>query len=75
MTTFIRYSIGTKFKSGGKNPRECTVIDIYRTYNSENELVKLNYVAVHDFLGQKVTDREVCQSTIDRGLISQGEIK
>lgn len=71
----IRYNIGTKFKSGGKCARECEVIDIYKTYDSKGELVKVRYVAVHTFLGQQVTDYDVCQTTIDRGLISKGESK
>ena len=64
--------IGTKFiKQRGKvkNDRIETVTDILKTYNSAGELVKTRYVAEHDFLGQKVTDRDVLGVTIQRGLI------
>lgn len=62
--------IGTKFNSGGKAPRECTVVDVYKTYNSRNELVKTTYVATHEFLGQTVTNYDVPRAMIQRGLIS-----
>jgi hypothetical protein len=65
----MEYSIGTKFMTNGKYPKECTVTDIYKTYNSKNELVKTRYVATHEFLGQIVTDYDVVQPTIGRGLI------
>lgn len=47
----------------------CTIVDIYKTYNSAGELVKLRYVASHDFLGQKVVDYDVVDTTIARNLI------
>ena len=65
------YPIETKFKTQGKFPVECTVIDIHKTYNKQNELVKTRYVATHKFLGQTVTDYDVVQPTIGRGLIGE----
>jgi len=66
-------AIGTQFiKQRGKltnKERVETVTDILKTYNSVGELVKTRYVAEHDFLGQKVTDRDVCLITIVKGLI------
>ena len=65
--------IGTKFiKQRGKvkNDRIETVTDILKTYNLAGELVKTRYVATHDFLGQTVTDSDVCLVTIVKGLIS-----
>lgn len=67
----IDYPIGTKFKTGGKAPRLCTVTDILKTYNSAGELVKTRYVAVHEFCGQQVADADVCAVTIARGLIGE----
>lgn len=67
-----RFPIGTKFKTAGKHPRLCTVIDILKTYNSMGDLVSIRYVATHDFSGQMVTDRDVVDATIARGLI-QGD--
>lgn len=46
----------------------CTVVDIYKTYNGANELVKIRYVATHEFMGQTITDYDVIETTIARGL-------
>jgi hypothetical protein len=64
-----RYPIGTQYRTRGKAPRLCTVTDIYRTFNSAGELVRLRYVATHDFCGQTLTEIDVVQTTIDMGLI------
>lgn len=74
MTTEPRFKIGTTFKTGGKHPRLCTVIDIHRTYSAlTGELVKLRYVSTHEFLGQQVHAYDVVDTTIARGLVSQPE--
>ena len=65
----MEYAIGTKFKSRGKSPRLCTVIDILKTYNSKSELVKTRYVATQEFMGQVVTDYDLPAATIAMGLI------
>jgi hypothetical protein len=65
----MEYPIGTTFMTGGKFPRECNVIDVFKTYNKQNELVKTQYCATHIFLGQIVTDCNVPAATIARGLI------
>lgn len=67
----MTYAIGTQYKTRGKQPRLCTVVDILRTYNSANELVKTRYVAQHEFMGQVVTDRDVCATTIAMGLVGE----
>jgi hypothetical protein len=67
----MNIEIGTKFMTGGKFPTECTVIDIHKTYNKQNELVKTRYVATHIFLGQIVTNYDIVQPTIARGLIGE----
>ena len=64
----MEYPIGTKYKTRGKAPRLCEVVDILKTYNLAGELVKTRYVAVHDFMGQKVTDYDVVKTTISMGL-------
>ena len=69
----MEYLIGTTFMTGGKFPRECNVIDVFKTYNKQNELVKTQYCATHIFLGQIVTDCSVPAATIARGLIKLGE--
>ena len=68
-----RFKIGTMFKTRHKHPRVCTVIDIYRTYNSKDEMVSFSYVSSHEFLGQAVLDRDVPESTIAMGLIKESE--
>ena len=55
--------------SRGKHPKECTVTDIYKTYNATGDLVKTRYVASHEFMGQTVTDYDVVGTTIARNLI------
>jgi len=69
MTKEARFPIGTKFKTRHNNPRQCEVVDILKTYNSQGELVAIRYVAKHDFLGQTVTDSDVVETTIAMGLI------
>lgn len=61
-----RFTIGQQFKPVGKD-YICTIVDILKTYNSKNELVKIRYVATHIFSGQLVTDYDVLDSTIARG--------
>jgi len=43
---------------------------MWTTRNLAGEVVQVRYVATHQFLGQTVTNRDVCASTIARGLIS-----
>ncbi|TIR78840.1 MAG: hypothetical protein E5X15_10505 [Mesorhizobium sp.] len=63
------YPVGTKYTPiGYKHPRERTVVDILRTYNSKGELVKTRYVATHDFCGRVVREDNVLAATIARGL-------
>jgi hypothetical protein len=64
-----RFSIGTKFTSGGKHPRICTIVDIHKTYNSAGDLVWIEYVATHEFMGQTVTDYHVCDTTVARNIL------
>ena len=64
------HPIGTKFKTRGKHPQLCTVTDIHKTYNIAGELVKIAYVATHEFCGQAIIDRDVCRATISMGLYS-----
>ena len=68
----MEYAIGTKYEMKGKNSRAiCTVTDIYKTYNSTGELVKVRYEAQHEFCGQIVNDHDICATTIARGLIGE----
>lgn len=58
--------IGTKFYSPGKNKRECKVIDILKTYNSKNELIKTEYLQEHEFFGQIIQSLVVPTSILLR---------
>lgn len=64
-----KFNIGQQYKTRGKHPRVCTVIDIYTTYNYKGEIVKLRYVSQHEFCGQLVIDDDVLETTILRGMI------
>lgn len=67
----LDYPIGTKFMTRGKHPAECTVTDVWKTYNAAGELVQTRYVATHVFCGQTVTERDIVAVTIARGLLPQ----
>lgn len=59
-----------KFKIGdtytNRRKQLCEIIDIHRTYNEKGEMMLLRYVVVHEFCGQRVVDRDVCETTILR---------
>jgi hypothetical protein len=63
-----RFAIGQQFKSRGKHPRLMTVCDILRTYNAAGDLVRIRYVAQHEFMGQTIKDHDVCETTIARSI-------
>ena len=71
----MTFEIGQQFKTRGKAPRLCTIVDILKTYNSAGELVKTRYVATHEFMGRTVTDRDVCETTVAMGLIDVAATK
>lgn len=62
-----KFAIGQKFTTRGKAPRLCTVVDILTTFNSAGTLVKTRYVATHEFMGQTITDHDVCETSIAMG--------
>lgn len=66
----MTFPIGTTFQPVGRKVGVCTVVDIWKTYNSAGELVKTRYVATHQLGGQTVTDCDVVGVTIARGLIA-----
>lgn len=67
MRDLPRFAVGTTFKRRGKHPCLCTVVDILKTYNSKGALVRLRYVVIHEFMGQIVTEQDVCEATIAMG--------
>jgi hypothetical protein len=64
-----KFKIGQQFKTRGKFPKICTIRDIWKTYDSKGELVRLRYVATHELIGQLVWDRDVCETTVAMGLV------
>ena len=64
------YPIGTIYKTRGKNPKYCMVVDILKTYDVLNNLVKIRYVSTHEFLGQNVFDYDVVATTIAMGILT-----
>jgi hypothetical protein len=63
-----RFPIGTEFMSRGKHPRKCTVIDYRTTTDSRGEVVRISYVASHEFLGIPVVE-EVTEMRVAMGLL------
>ncbi len=66
-----KFGVGTTFKTGGKHGRIYTVVDYWASYNLAGEFVRGRYVATHQFLGQPLTDYDVIETTIARGLIEE----
>ena len=68
------YPIGTQFIKQGRKRKDIeTVVDILTTTNSKGEVVAIRYIATHDFMGQKIADRDVVGTTIARGLLNKIE--
>lgn len=64
-----RFEIGTQYKKRGRAGLIGIVKDIHYTYNLIGKLVKIEYVTVHLFCGQWVTEKGVCDATIARGIV------
>ncbi len=67
-----RFPVGTKYARIGKlqdagNP--WTVMDFHVTRNLAGEIVTVRYVAEKPFVGRKITDWDVLETTIARGLV------
>lgn len=62
-----RYPVGTKFTTRGKAVKACFVSDFLTITNSKGDVIGCQYVAIHQFLGQTVTDWNVPESAIARG--------
>ena len=65
-----RFGPGTTYRTRGKHPRECEVVDVLFTYNLAGELVRVRYVTIHTLMGQEIQDIDVVETTIAMGLIS-----
>ena len=72
-----RFPIGMKFcetRGRGKRAesREYVIVDVLRTYNSKNQIVSLRYVTECDFMGQKLINKDVLDTTIAKLLHREG---
>lgn len=64
-----KYPIGTQYlPMGRKNAKVCTITECFKTYDSKGNLVRTFYESKHDFMGQVVTNRDVSETTIARGI-------
>ena len=63
-----RFNIGTHYLPIGKHTVVCTVTDILTTYNSKGALVNIRYEASHEFCGQTVTETNIVETAIARGV-------
>ncbi len=63
-----KYEVGQQYLPKGKGCTLRTIIDIHTTYNLASEVVRLRYVSTHDFLGQKVIELDVCETTVSIGI-------
>lgn len=57
-------SIGDHFRTRGKHPREYTVVDIHTTTNSIGEIVKTEFKAEREFMGQKISELVVAPTVL-----------
>jgi hypothetical protein len=62
-----KFPIGHTYVTRGKHPKVCTIVDIWKTYNSMGELVRVRYVTTHEFCGKTVTDYDVVETTVAMG--------
>ena len=65
-----RFKVGQQFiPVGRKNKTTYTIKDILTTYNANGEIHSIRYAADYEFCGQIVTDYNIVETTIVRGLI------
>lgn len=69
-----RFPIGMTFTKKrfpkAKDYTTYTIKDIYKTYNSIDQLITIQYVISHLLCGQEITER-VCDTTIARCLSNE----
>ena len=66
-----RFDIGTQYKPVRKHTYLVTITDRLTTTNEAGEVVKSRYVGTHEFCGQTVTDYDISDTEIARGLAGQ----
>ena len=66
-----RFPIGTQYRPAGKHAKVTTVTDQLTLTNSKGEILRVSYLTKHEFLGQMITNHDVCDTTIARGLLPE----
>ena len=64
-----RFPIGTQYSTREKHAKVCTITEQLTTTNSKGEIVAIRYLSSHEFCGQQVTNSDVLDTTIARGLL------
>ena len=65
-----RFPIGTQYYARGKRRDLCTVVDQLTTTNRNGDIVNMEYICEHLFLGQVIRHVEI-DTTIARGLLPE----
>jgi len=63
------FGVGTLYRTSGKHPRDCLVMDVLRTYDTAGRLVAVRYVSVSQFMGQTIVKHDAVGVTIKKGLV------
>ena len=75
MTGDVKFMLGTHFiPRSDKAHCIYTVIDVWRTFNWQGDLVRIEYVAEHSLAGQRIESRE-CETTIAMGIENMARIE
>ncbi len=74
MRTTQKHAIGTQYLPKAKHPRVCTITDFFTVTNKAGEVVKTYYESEHEFMGQIVKNREVCNATVDMGVFRLNQL-
>jgi hypothetical protein len=68
-----RFAIGTRFvPCNDANKCVYTVVDIWQTFNTAGECVRVEYLSENSFCGQLITSRD-CD--VARGIANMAEMK
>ena len=71
----FRFAVGTQYYPVRKNTYLVTITDRLTTRNEAGEVVKTRYVGTYPFMGQTVTDYEITDTEIARGLHNYNQLQ
>ena len=61
----MKFPVGTTYQHRG---RTYTVTDYHVTRNLAGDVVRERYVAEHELCGQRITDRDIVETTIAKAI-------